>query len=260
MKFRSLIYAVLLAAIPMFASATNNPPPKPPHKPPVTKPHTTNTTNSNTSKSDAAAAAAAAAAAKASAGAEVNSDIGIDNQQRSELLNQSPSSASVQDSSSVNARAWSLFVPPPVFTPPMPRPEVPVLCPAPTESQSALSVGSGVLFSKADSLRDNDPCTAIKYSQLLWDRCQYKKADRALNIGLKLFAKKAGEDWDASPNPDLIDYKVSDCAVLRESAQPKPVTLVNYVAEMSPPPACEAPKAVKTKGIAGGARKKVLCK
>lgn len=258
MKFRSLIYAALLAAVPMFASATNNPPPKPPHKPPVTKPHTTNTTNSNTSdsKSAAEAAAAAAAAAKANAGAQVDADIGVDNA----LSNQSPSSASVQDSSNVNARAWSLFVPPSVFTPPMPRPEVPMGCPAPTETQSALEVGKGVIFSKADSFRDNNPCTAIKYSQLLWDRCQYKKADRALNIGLKLFAKTAGEDWDASPNPDLIDYKVSDCAVLRESAQPKPVTLVNYVAEMSPPPACEAPKTTKAKGIAGGARKKVVCK
>lgn len=256
MKFRSLIYAVLIAAIPMFASATGNQPPKPPHKPPVTKPSNTDIKNSNTSesKSAAEAAAAAAAAAKANADAEVNSDIGVDGT----VNNQSPSSASVQDSSSVNARAWSLFVPPPVFTPPMPRPEVPVLCPAPTESQSALSVGSGVIFSKADSLRDNDPCTAIKYSQLLWDRCQYKKADRALNIGLKLFAKKAGEEWDASPNPDLIDYKTSDCVVLRESAQPKPVTLVNYVSEMSPPPACEAPKATKTKGVAA-AKRKVKC-
>lgn len=256
MKLRSLIYAVLLAALPMFASATDKPPPKPPHKPPVTKPHTTNTTNSSTSdsKSAAEAAAAAAAAAKANAGAEVNSDIGVENA----LSNQSPSSASVQDSSSVNARAWSLFVPPPVFTPPMPRPEVPVLCPAPTETQSALAVGSGVIFSKADSMRDNDPCTAIKYSQLLWDRCQYKKADRALNIGLKLFAKKAGEDWDAAPNPDLMDYNTKDCTALR-APPPQPATLVNYVYEMSPPPACEAPKATKTKGIAGASKRKVKC-
>lgn len=252
MKFRSLIYAALIAAVPMFASATNNPPPKPDPKPPVHKPHTTTNTNSNTSKSDSAAAAAAAAAAKANAGAQVDADIGVDNA----LSNQSPSSASVQDSSNVNARAWSLFVPPSVFTPPMPRPEVPMGCPAPTETQRALEVGKGVIFSKADSFRDNNPCTAIKYSQLLWDRCQYKKADRALNIGLKLFAKTAGEDWDASPNPDLIDYKVSDCAVLRESAQPKPVTLVNYVSEMSPPPACEAPKPTKTKALAGAKPKR----
>lgn len=259
MKFRSLIYAVLLAALPMFASATNNPPPKPTPKPPAHKPHTTTNTNSNTSKSESAAAAAAAAAAKANAGAEVNSDIGIDNQQRSELLNQSPSSSSLTDSSSVNARAWSLFVPPPVFTPPMPRPDLPLGCPAPTETQSALSVGSGVIFSKADSLRDNSPCTAIKYSQLLWDRCQYQKADRVLAIGMKLFAKSAGDDWDTQPDKQLTDYTLEECGVLKHNMVRPSAPLVNYVAE-TPPPACEAPKTTKAKGVAGGARKKVVCK
>lgn len=246
MKFRSLIYAVLLAALPMLANATYDPPPPKPKPVKTVQPVSVKTDSQSNAKSAAAAQAAAA------------QEQGQGQTQEQGLTNESPSSASLTDSSNVNARAWSLFVPPPVFTPPMPRPEVPVLCPAPTESQSALSVGSGVIFSKADSLRDNDPCTAIKYSQLLWDRCQYKKADRALNIGLKLFAKKAGEDWDASANPDLIDYKVSDCAVLRESAQPKPVTLVNYIADVVPRPVCEAPKATKTKGIAG-VKRKVKC-
>lgn len=257
MKFRTLLFASVLAAFSMFAQATNVPPPKPDPKPRTHKPVTNPNSNTSNSKSAAEAAAAAAAAAKANAGAEVTSD--IDNQQRSELLNQSPSNASVEDSSSVNARAWSLFVPPSVFTPPMPRPEVPMGCPAPTETQSALEVGKGVIFSKADSYRDNDPCTAIKYSQLLWDRCQYRKADRALSIGLKLFAKKAGEDWDAAPDQSLHDYKTEQCAVLRNPPPPQPTPIVNYVSAMSPPPACVAP-ATKPKGIAGGKRKKVVCK
>lgn len=250
MKFRILMHAVIFAALPMIANATNYPPPKPDPKPPVHKPRTNTNTNSNTSssKSAAEAAAAAAAAAKAKAAAELNSDIDVD----SSLSNESPSSASVQDSSSINARSWSLFVPPSVFTPPMPRPEVPMGCPAPTETQSALEVGKGVVFSKADSFRDNSPCTAIKYSQLLWDRCQYKKADRALSIGLKLFAKTAGEDWDASANPDLIDYKVSDCAVLQNPATVNNHYVTNYVQDAPKKPAiAPCPKGQKrnSKGV-----------
>lgn len=249
MKFRSLIYAVLIAAIPMFASATDKPPPKP--KPVKTvQPVSIKTDSQSNSKSDASAQAAAAQ----------KQGQGQGQTQEQGLSNESPSSASLTDSSNVNARAWSLFVPPPVFTPPMPRPDLPLGCPAPTETQSALSVGSGVIFSKADSLRDNSPCTAIKYSQLLWDRCQYQKADRVLAIGMKLFAKSAGEDWDTQPDKQLTNYTLEECGVLKHNMVRPTAPLVNYVAEMSPPPACEAPKAVKTKGIAGGARKKVVCK
>lgn len=158
---------------------------------------------------------------------------------------------SVQDSSSVNARAWSLFLPPSVYTPPMPRPEVPMGCPAPTETQSSLEVGKGILFSKADSLRDNDPCTAIKYSQLLWDRCQYKKADRALNIGLKLFAKKADEPWDASEDPNLTDFKPAECEALRNPA-PVVHTVTNYVQDI--PRRCDVEPSKK----AATKRKKVV--
>jgi hypothetical protein len=149
-----------------------------------------------------------------------------------------------------NVRSLSLFVPPPVFTPPMPRPEVPVHCPAPTETQSALSFGSGVLFSKADSMRDNDPCTAIKYSQLLWDRCQYQKADRALAVGLKLFARKAGEEWDAAADQNLTNYAPKDCVVLSTPPAPKPPEL-NFiyvppqVSAPPEPPACTTPPVAK---------------
>lgn len=126
----------------------------------------------------------------------------------------------------------------------MPRPEVPDLCPAPTETQDALSVGSGVVFSKAGSLRDNDPCTAIKYSGILWDRCQYKKSDRALNLGLKLFARKAGEPWDMTDQPDLVDYPTKQCAVLRASAVTTHHTVINnYIAPEPVATPKEQPKA-----------------
>lgn len=218
--------AALAALFVMTSSvfATNSPPPPPPPAKPATA----------TSKSTSSATAGAVAGSNSEAGASVD---GVSSNAEAGDASSRSGSSIVDNGSS---RAWSLFLPPSVFTPPMPRPEIPMGCPAPTETQSALEVGKGVLFSKADSFRDNNPCTAIKYSQLLWDRCQYRKADRALNIGLKLFAKTAGEDWDAAPNPDLIDYKASECVVLRN---PPPVTnhyVTNYVAE-APKPTPPAP-------------------
>jgi hypothetical protein len=126
------------------------------------------------------------------------------------------------------------LLPAPVATPPMPRPDVPDLCPAPTETQGALSVGAGVIFSKADSMRDNDPCVAIKYSALLWDRCQYRDADRILNVGMRLFAKKAGVDWEVVARTDLTNDSVKDCAARRAPAVVAPV---HYETIYVPPPA-----------------------
>lgn len=237
---KRILTSVLLLALALPALATTKPPTKPstpPSKPVNTVTQTANPVAGADADAAAKAAAEAEAAAKAAAAANLN--------------NSSPSSASLQETTDVNSRAWSLFVPPSVFTPPMPRPEVPMGCPAPTETQSALEVGKGVLFSKADSFRDNNPCVAIKYSQLLWDRCQYRKADRALQIGLKLFAKTAGEEWDASADPNLHDYKVEECAALRNPPAAAPVTNVyNYVTEApktEPVATCAPPPKTKPK-------------
>lgn len=230
-------FAALAAALmstPALATGT------PPAPTPTPAPQST-----STSTSGAAAVAGARGGDAAATGGNARQGQGQDQS----------AASSIKDFSSSTARSWSLFLPPPVWTPPMPRPEVPDLCPAPTETQSARSVGAGVLFSTADSLRDNDPCTAIKYSGILWDRCQYLKSSRALNLGLKLFAMKAGEPWDMADQPGLVDYAPKECAVLRTPAVSTQTVIHNYLA---PEPAAtpkELPK-VQPKRKAAAAKKR----
>lgn len=218
---KNRIIALSLFVLAASAFATNQPPP------PKPDPKPTSVTSSSTSKSGAVAGATSGSSVE-----DVSAESG-DSQAASR------SGSSIVDNGS--SRAWSLFLPPPVFTPPMPRPDTPLGCPAPTETQDSVAVLAGVAFSKAGSLRDNDPCTAIKFSQLLWDRCQYAKAAKILDVGMKKFAAKADVEWDMAGDPTLIDYKASECVVLRN---PAPVTnyyTTNYVTEAPKPAPAAAP-------------------
>lgn len=244
MNFRTtltVLAAVAAAGILTDAHATGGNPWQPTPAPQAQQPAAANATASAISA--AQAGAASVAGSKASTG-PVSAAGGSASGGTSSATSAAGDSAATTGASSsgsnltsvggeTSLRSLSLFVPPPVFTPPMPRPEVPVSCPAPTETQSALSIGSGLVMSKAESMRDNDPCTAIKYSQLLWDRCQYQKADRALALGLKLFAKKAGEPWDAAPDANLTNYAPKECAILTAPPPAKPQAL-NFI--YLPPP------------------------
>lgn len=245
------LISLFLAIGAQGAYATYDPPPKPDPKP--TKKTVVNNGSKSTSGATSGSKSTSGAAADSTSGASVE---GLNSDSSAEALG--GAGGSVQDNSEFNARAWSLVLPPPVFTPPMPRPELAAGCPSPTETQSALSVGAGVLFSKADSLRDNSPCTAIKYSQLLWDRCQYQKADRVLAIGMKLFAKTAGEDWDAAADPGIHNYTLEECGILKQNMKPlvhqPPLNLI-------PPAACVTPPAQPSKSTgARVARKSDTCK
>lgn len=223
------IITVILACAAMAAQANGSPPPvEPPKANPPKKGFQPIKVGS---KSAAAALSGSKSASDASAEQSLNNQNDL-------------STGGIFDHSYANSdySSWALFVPPPVFTPPMPKPEVPQGCPAPTEKQSAFSVGSGIIFSEAESLRDNDPCTAMMMSVMYWNRCQYKKADRMLNVGSRLFAKRAGIDWAADPDPALTDYTPENCALLttpvRPSAPPNmpPVTTPTPPAEACKPP------------------------
>jgi hypothetical protein len=237
----AVLLALLLTHAAHASTCSNGAKDYPTCTPPAVTPSIT-APASSTAAAEAAALAAAEAQARAAANVSGLSAAGG---------SAGGGSSSLVDASS--SRSWSLFVPPPVFTPPMPRPEVPVSCAAPTEEQSAWAIGSGVIGSRAWSLRDNDPCTSIKFSQLLWDRCQYQKADRALAVGLKLFARKAGEDWSAAPDTSLNDYTPSQCAVLRSPPPAAPQPLVS-LRELTPPPAAaSAPAAAPAAAAASAA-------
>src|SRR5690606_34389192 len=165
-----------VAAAPAFA--TSNPPPAPAPSP---------APSSSTSQAESAAAAAAAAAARAGAasratggqatggaatggravvgnvgststagGADLDSDIAVE----------APASSSLIDSS--RSSAWSLFLPPPVFTPPM----APVQCPSATITQDATSFVMGV-YSDANAKTDTSDCTLIQVRNAKVEACQY---------------------------------------------------------------------------------------
>jgi hypothetical protein len=167
--------------------------------------------------------------------------------------NYSPSSAEAgagasvvdQSQSHFDALSWGFVLPASVWTPPMPKPEVPEGCPAPTETQNALEVGKGVIYSEANSLRDNNPCIAIYFSRGYWNRCQYKSASRAYDVGMRLYAKQAGVDWSAEPRADLTDYTPETCALLATPVRPTPPVpdLTQFTSPPPAPPACqEAPR------------------
>lgn len=243
-----LISAALGLLLSVSAYATgSHPPPKPDPKPPVA-----HSTSDSKAVSGSVSGSKAVSGSTATGGNAVSgSTSGVGNIDAGSSAT-GGGGGSVQDNSEFNARAWSLVLPPPVFTPPMPRPELPMGCPAPTETQSAVAVGAGVIFSKADSLRDNSPCTAIKYSQLLWDRCQYQKADRVLAIGMKLFAKSAGEDWDAQADPNIPNYTLEECGILKQNmvakAQP-PMLLIPPAEPKKEVPPCAKGQKRNSKGV-----------
>lgn len=250
---KSLLFLAALA-ISASAFATNTPPPPKPKPDP--KPKTVVVKSDSSANADAAAAAVSGSKAVsgstsgATGGAATSgSTSGVGDINAGSSASGGGGGA-VNDNSEFNSRAWSLVLPPPVFTPPMPRPEVPQGCPAPTETQDALQI-AGPIFSSAKSLRDNSPCVAIRYSQILWDRCQYQKSDRILAMGMKKFAKEVGEDWDAQPDPNIPNYTLEECGILKRNMTPPPQQAVLLI---PPGPVEQKPvekKVVKKKVVAG---------
>lgn len=226
------------AASPAFA--TNSPPPAP-------APSPAPSTSNSTSKAEAAAAAAAAAAARAAAssratggratgGAATVGNVGSSSHGGAADLDSSidvdaPANSSLIDSSSNKSSAWSLFLPPPVFTPPM----APVQCPSATITQDATSVVMGV-YSNANAKTDTSDCTLIQVRNAKVEACQYASAKQIedLLVAKHLPAFKA-------TSVVMTDYTDQECSVLK-SAIARPDKPAAPVPNLLQPPitACTA--------------------
>lgn len=169
--------------------------------------------SSTSAGSTSASSSSAQATASAQAGAQASIAATVGTSVENASAGGAAQSAFTDQSKSLG---WSLALFP-TFTPPMPKPELPMGCPAPTETQSSQSFAWGAV-GVASSLRDNEPCVAIKLSQMLWERCRYQDSARVLAFGIKKLARSVGEDWDASADKTLTNYTDKECAVLTAPA------------------------------------------
>jgi hypothetical protein len=149
-----------------------------------------------------------------------------------------------------SARSWSLFLPPPVFTPPM----APMVGCAPRVTQSAGSIT--LLGSMARSDADPTDCTLMALRNAKVEACQYASAKQVEDLMLA----KLLPGYTASVVA-FVDLTPAACAALK--APPKPEPVVNLVAPPLPTATevalleCggKADKAAKEKRVAKAAPK-----
>lgn len=206
-----LIIAVAATAIMLLESAHaigNTPPPA----------TTYDVTNISGSKS--LAAAVSGSESSAISGSKSSAEGGA-------AVSGSKSSASAdgtqdQSTSVVNeggkSRSLALFLPPPVFTPPMAK----VDCAGAMITQDAVSVlWSG--FSKASAKTDSSDCTLINIRNAKVETCQYASAKQIED----LVVRRHLTDFKPTDNAEFIDYPPEKCALLR--APPKTEPQVSFV-------------------------------
>jgi hypothetical protein len=204
---------LVLLALPAMAT-TPEPPPKPPGHHHGHHHHATQ--------------AAAEAAAKATSSATASS---------------SASGGSVQ------SRSGDLFVlPAPVFVPPMPA----LPCPAAQVEQQAIGIGWNFV-SQSSARTDTRDCTAIIVINSLIERCQYGRAQRALDM----LAVRALPGFEVAPTayPDL---EPAACAALKAPVLTPSASPVNLIA--AEPKACEPAPAPKAVAKAKKPAKRAVCK
>lgn len=247
-----LLALATAAAVCMPALATGTPhcgtkgnPCKPTPKP---QPKPTPTPASASSNSSAAAGASAGALAGAAAGAYVGSVGGgsaaVEGVSSSSAGGSSDlqsaidvdAAPSITDTSSNSSRAWSLFLPPPAWTPPM----APVSCPsANIEQGSTATFWNG--FSNVTAKTDSSDCTLIQVRNAKVEACQFASAKQIEDLLVSKYLK----NYQPS-TVGMVDYTDKECAVLKLAAQPKPEPVVYPLAPLADKPAEPAPAAKPT--------------
>lgn len=238
-----LLALAAAAAVCMPALATDKPhcgtkgnPCKPTPKP---QPKPTPTPASASSNSSATAGASAGALAGAAAGAYVGSVAGgnaaVEGVSSSSAGGSSDlqsaidvdAAPSLTDASSHSSRAWSLFLPPPAWTPPM----APVSCASANIDQSSTSlVWSG--FSNATAKTDSSDCTLIQVRNAKVEACQFASAKQIEDLLVSKYLK----GYQPS-TVGMVDYTDKECAALKLAAMPKTEPPVNYIAKLDGQPA-----------------------
>lgn len=234
--------AAALAA-PAYATTCSNgakdwPKCTPPAKP--TKPGKT-TTNTPTATSGSSSTSAAGAAAGALAGAVSGSTSGASTTGTNTLDNAvdvtAPSDASINDQSRVDSSAWSLFLPPPAWVPPM----APVDCASAMITQDAELVAWNA-YSRANAKTDTSDCTLIRLRNAKVESCQYGEAKQIEDLVVAKYLKDYRPGSVQMPN-----YSHEECKVLKAPPAPTPIGLLipptqPVAAPVPAPAAVPAPK------------------
>lgn len=143
-----------------------------------------------------------AAGGSSSSGASADGQQQQQQGQESTLVNEG-------DSNRYSARSLALFLPPPVFTPPMAK----VDCAGAMITQDAMSIlWSG--FSKASAKTDSSDCTLINIRNAKVETCQYASAKKIED----LLVRKHLPDFEPETvfkGDRFIDYTPEQCALLR---------------------------------------------
>jgi hypothetical protein len=150
---------------------------------------------------------------------------------------------------SVQSRSGDLWVlPAPVFVPPMAA----LPCPAAQVDQQAIGLGWN-FFSHSTGKTDTRDCTAIIVINSLIERCQYGRAQQALD----LLAVRALPGFETKPAP-YLDLEPSACAAIKMPVQATAAP-VNLIA--AEPRACEpAPRQAAAKAKKPAKRVASTCK
>lgn len=253
-----LLALAAAAAVCMPALATGTPhcgtkgnPCKPTPKPnpkPTPKP-TPNTSSSGSTSTSGAASTSSSTALAGAAGIASVGDVGGGSATVGDISSSSAGGAadlkshidvdaapSITDSSSNSSRAWSLFLPPPAWTPPM----APVSCPSANIEQGSTAVfWSG--FSNATAKTDSSDCTLIQVRNAKVEACQFASAKQIEDLLVSKYLK----NYQPS-TVGMVDYTDKECAVLKLAAQPKPEPVVYPLAPLADKPAEPAPAAKPT--------------
>ena len=232
--------AAISAALMSASAFANGTPPATPSTKPSTS--SSSATSAATAKAGAIAAGvgighggqggAGGAGGSASVGPTSSTSAGgsAEQSQSQGLTNMSPSTSSINDLSSSTARSLSLFLPPPVFTPPMAK----IDCASAHIKQSAdAQLWSG--FSQARAETDPTDCTLIQLRNAKVETCQYASAKQIEDLMVAKHLK------GFKPNADVVftDYSEKECAVLK-APRVEPPQAINFIAAEPPKAECKA--------------------
>lgn len=213
--------AALVAAPALATTCANGAKDYPKCTPPASTPSGSSATSNASATAQSTAAAQAtgvgngyggnSSAGGGSASSTGTATGGIGGGAQQSLDNNSPSSSSLVDSSSVSSRSWSLFLPPPVFTPPMAKLDCPM---AHITQRADAQLWSG--FSQARAETDPTDCTLIQLRNAKVETCQYATAKQIEDLMLAKHLK----DFKANADVKFTDYSEQECAVLKTPAPP----------------------------------------
>lgn len=228
---------VAAAALSMPALATNSTPPagcshkgKPCNPTPSPTPSTTSTSSGASAGASSSAAALAGAAAGASVGnvgggaAKVEGVSSSSAGGASDLQSDIDVNAAPALNDNSKSSAWSLFLPPPAWVPPM----APVDCASAMITQDSKLIAFNA-YSEANAKTDTSDCTLIRLRNAKVESCQFGEAKQIEDLVVAKYLKDYKPGQVQMPN-----YSHAECNVLKAPPAPTPIATS---AQLLPPAA-----------------------